>query len=90
MLYTPAVPCTTLGSARGAACTSKIDPSVDNMLKITGDGRKAALDMRLVDAFAQPGDTKSAALLKRIYDAWAQERKAVDATCVLRPLDAQS
>jgi len=36
----------------------KIDPSVDNMLKITGDGRKAALDMRLVDPFAQPGDTK--------------------------------
>jgi N12 class adenine-specific DNA methylase len=28
---------------------SKIDPRVDNMLKITGDGRKAALDMRLVD-----------------------------------------
>ncbi len=34
--------------------TSKIDPSVDNMLKITGDGRKAALDMRLVNPFAQP------------------------------------
>src|ERR1700689_4507597 len=33
--------------------TSKIDPSVDNMLKITGDGRKAALDMRLVDPFAK-------------------------------------
>ena len=25
-----------------------VDPSVDNMLKITGDGRKAALDMRLI------------------------------------------
>jgi N12 class adenine-specific DNA methylase len=25
---------------------SKVDPSVDNLLKITGDGRKAALDMR--------------------------------------------
>ena len=39
--------------------TARVDPSVDNMLKITGDGRKAALDMRLVDPFGQPdGDTK--------------------------------
>ena len=36
-----------------------IDPRKDNMLKVTGDGRKAALDMRLVDPFAEPGDTKA-------------------------------
>jgi N12 class adenine-specific DNA methylase len=51
--------------------TSKIDPSVDNMLKITGDGRKAALDMRLVHPFAQPGDTKVSRATEKIYDAWA-------------------
>jgi hypothetical protein len=51
--------------------TSKIDPSVDNMLKITGDGRKAALDMRLVDPFAQPGDTKVSRAVERIHEAWA-------------------
>jgi hypothetical protein len=45
--------------------TSKIDPSVDTMLKITGDGRKAAFDMRLVDPFAQPGDTKVASMANR-------------------------
>src|SRR5271165_2116301 len=33
--------------------TMKIDPKIDNMLKITGDGRKAALDMRLVDPLAE-------------------------------------
>src|ERR1700686_1866300 len=39
--------------------TARVDPSVDNMLKITGDGRKAALDMRLVDPFGEPdGDSK--------------------------------
>jgi len=27
-----------------------VDPSEDNMLKVTGDGRRAALDLRLVDA----------------------------------------
>jgi N12 class adenine-specific DNA methylase len=51
--------------------TSKIDPSVDNMLKITGDGRKAALDMRLVDPFAQPGDTKVSRAVEKIHEAWA-------------------
>src|ERR1700674_4042744 len=50
--------------------TSRIDPSVDNMLKITGDGRKAALDMRLVDPFAQPGDTKVARAIENIHRAW--------------------
>src|SRR5580700_5376223 len=51
--------------------TSKIDPSIDNMLKITGDGRKAALDMRLVDPFAQPGDTKVGRAVEKIHTAWA-------------------
>jgi N12 class adenine-specific DNA methylase len=49
----------------------RVDPRVDNMLKITGDGRKAALDMRLVrggvDADA---DTKIARAIDRIYDSW--------------------
>jgi N12 class adenine-specific DNA methylase len=51
--------------------TMKIDPSVDNMLKITGDGRKAALDMRLVDPFARPGDTKVNRVVEKIYNTWA-------------------
>ena len=37
----------------------RVDPSVDNMLKITGEGRKAALDMRLVRPDIEPPeDTK--------------------------------
>jgi N12 class adenine-specific DNA methylase len=50
--------------------TMRIDPSVDNMLKITGDGRKAALDMRLVDPFAEPGDTKVARAIENVHRAW--------------------
>jgi hypothetical protein len=46
--------------------TSKIDPPVDNMLKITGDSRKAALDMRLVDPFARPDDTKVSRAVEKI------------------------
>ncbi len=32
---------------------SQVDPKEDNMLKITSDGRKAALDMRLIDPYAE-------------------------------------
>jgi N12 class adenine-specific DNA methylase len=52
-----------------------IDPSVDNMLKITGDGRKAALDMRLVDPFADPApDTKIGRAVYRIAAKWRDTR----------------
>jgi N12 class adenine-specific DNA methylase len=53
----------------------RVDPSEDNMLKITGDGRKAALDMRLVDSFADPhGDTKLGRAVERIRAVWDATR----------------
>ena len=71
--------------------TSKIDPSVDNMLKITGDGRKAALDMRLVDPSPEPADTKVNRAIEKIYSTWDDRQgQTLDAACLLRPLDAQS
>jgi hypothetical protein len=40
---------------------------VDNMLKITGEGRKAALDMRLIDFKAEPKvETKIDVAVSRI------------------------
>jgi len=52
--------------------TARIDPSVDNMLKITGDGRKAALDMRLVHAVADAdSDSKLSLAVDRIKRVWA-------------------
>jgi N12 class adenine-specific DNA methylase len=57
--------------------TARVDPSVDNMLKITGDGRKAALDMRLVEPFAEAEpDTKLALAVERIRGVWEQTRDA--------------
>ena len=45
------------------------------MLKITGDGRKAALDMRLVDPFAEiHEDTKVRRAIDEIYRAWDHGR----------------
>lgn len=49
-----------------------VDAEEDNMLKVSSDGRKAALDMRLVDpALAQQGPTKISAtadLLASVYE----------------------
>jgi hypothetical protein len=53
----------------------RVDPSVDNMLKITGDGRKAALDMRLADPLADNhGDTKLGRAIDRIRAVWEATR----------------
>jgi hypothetical protein len=57
--------------------TARIDPSIDNMLKITGDGRKAALDMRLIEPFGEPeSDTKLSLAIDRIRNVWEQTRDA--------------
>jgi len=53
----------------------RVDPSIDNMLKITGDGRKAALDMRIVDPYSSPPyDTKITRAAYRIKLKWDQTR----------------
>jgi N12 class adenine-specific DNA methylase len=51
--------------------TRHIDPSIDNMLNITTDGRKAALDMRLIDPTTTdaPG-TKPNHAAEHIFDTW--------------------
>ena len=74
---------------RTAAASTR---AVDNMLKITGDGRKAALDMRLVDPFAEiTAIRRSAAPSSKIYQhLGGRQGQALDAACLLRPLDAQS
>ena len=65
----------------------RVDPSEDNMLKITGDGRKAALDMRLVDVFAAAAqDTKLGRAIQCIHDEWkktAEERSTQLVFCDL-------
>lgn len=48
-----------------------VDPRIDNMLKITGDGRKAALDMRLVKEGSEPSrDTKIHKAIENIHRIW--------------------
>ena len=52
------------------------DPREDNMLKITGDGRRAALDMRLVDPTAPAIRGRKADLAaERIFDIWEDSKE---------------
>lgn len=43
-----------------------VSPDEDNMLKVSGDGRRAALDVRLVGLSPDPGGGKTAAVARRI------------------------
>ena len=45
-----------LGERAEAVANRSVTPDVDNMLKISTDGRKAALDYRMIDPDAQPED----------------------------------
>ena len=53
-----------------------VDPHVDNMLRITNDGRKLALDMRLIQPLApdDPGG-KVAVCARNVYRIWEQTQE---------------
>ena len=56
--------------------SGRVDPRVDNMLNITTDGRKAALDMRLIDTTIEPDETtKLRKAVERIYKIWQATQK---------------
>ena len=65
-----------LGERAEAARAGSVDPHVDNMLKITTDGRKLALDQRLLNP-ALPDDpgSKANACADKVYEIWAQTRE---------------
>lgn len=51
-----------------------VDPREDNMLKITGEGRKAALDLRLVAAGGDHADSKVNQAVREIHAIWQATR----------------
>jgi len=56
-----------LAARADAVRNGRVDPSIDNLLKIMSDGRKAALDMRLVVPKApRPRQSKIAALVANV------------------------
>ena len=60
-----------------------IDPSVDNMLKITNDGKKLALDMRLINPLAADDENgKVSICAKNIFDIWEKTKEKCSAQMV--------
>ena len=53
-----------------------VDPSVDNMLRITNDGRKLALDMRLINPLAPDDENgKVAVCARNVFGIWNRTRE---------------
>lgn len=49
----------------------RVDPKDDNMLWVTGDGRKAALDMRIIDpTLADHEGSKVNACIRKVFEFW--------------------
>ncbi len=53
-----------------------VEPYQDNMLKITNDGRKLALDQRLInDMLPDSDDSKAAACVRKAFEIWEQTKE---------------
>ena len=60
-----------------------VDPSIDNMLKITNDGRKLALDMRLIQPMAPDDENgKIAVCARNVFRIWDQTQEQRSAQLV--------
>ena len=68
-----------LGERAEEVRNRSVDPSIDNMLKITNDGRKLALDQRMINPMLPDDETsKVSVCADRVYDIWKDtaDRKA--------------
>ncbi len=63
-----------LGDRADAVRNNEVDPSEDNMLCITNDGRKIALDQRLANVcYPDDPDSKVNTIMRNVYDIWERE-----------------
>ena len=53
----------------------KVQPNIDNMLKITNDGRKLALDQRLInDMLPDEENSKATTCVEKAFEIWEQTK----------------
>ncbi|MGM9621758.1 MAG: DEAD/DEAH box helicase family protein, partial [Butyricicoccus porcorum] len=65
-----------LGKRADAVRKGAVSPYEDNMLAITGDGRKMALDQRLADpSLPDDPNSKVNSIVHNVYDIWARTRE---------------
>ncbi len=61
----------------------KVDPSRDNMLKITNDGRKLALDQRLInDMLPDEENSKATTCVEKAFEIWEQTKEQKSAQLI--------
>ena len=61
----------------------KVDATVDNMLKITNDGRKLALDQRLInDMLPDEENSKAATCVEKAFEIWEQTKEQKSAQLI--------
>ncbi len=64
-----------------------VQPSEDNMLKIASDGKKAALDIRLVEKLNyEPDNTKARIVADEVYRIWLEGEKEKTAQVIFSDL----
>ena len=67
---------TELGERAEAIRHGKVDPSEDNMLKITNEGRKLALDQRLMNEMLEDNQNgKVGTCANNIYKIWEENKE---------------
>ena len=65
-----------LGERADKIREGKVDPSEDNMLKITNEGRKLALDQRLMNEMLEDNENgKVSVCSNNIYDIWKENKE---------------
>ncbi len=61
----------------------KVDATVDNMLKITNDGRKLALDQRLInDMLPDEENSKATTCVEKAFEIWEQTKEQKSAQLI--------
>ncbi len=61
----------------------KVDATVDNMLKITNDGRKLALDQRLINDMLPDGEnSKTTTCVDKAFEIWEQTKEQKSAQLI--------
>ena len=61
----------------------KVDPSRDNMLKITNDGRKLALDQRLInDMLPDEENSKATTCVEKAFEIWEHTKEQKSAQLI--------
>ena len=62
----------------------RVDATVDNMLKITNDGRKLALDQRLInDMLPDEDNSKATTCVDKAFKIWEETKEQKSAQLIL-------